>query len=349
MVETISSSRQIYTQEFPLEHLKPAQYFAIAQKAGSLLPWYLIQTSGDKLVFRTPESGYSMGELVTLSISGKTATIESRSVNEYYANDAQNQANIALLNDAIQKVAAEEERRNRNLHPMHREKYGALVISKTYLITPLLVYANALVFIAMIIGGVSPLHPTTEGLYVWGGNFRYAVVNGEWWRLLSYMFLHAGGLHLLMNTFALLYIGMFLEPLIGKLRFTAAYILTGVCAGLLSIAMHANSVGVGASGAIFGMYGIFLSILTTAHIQKTMRKTMLRSMLFFVVFNLMMGLQGNTDNAAHIGGLLSGMAIGYAYYRGIKRKLPLLRQAATVLLLSVGVAIMAAVTFAMLA
>jgi rhomboid protease GluP len=155
---------------------------------------------------------------------------------------------------------------------------------------------------------------------VWGGNFRPAVAGGEWWRLITYMFLHGVAMHLLMNTFALLYIGMYLEPLMGRLRFASAYLLTGICAGLLSIVMHRFSVGVGASGAIFGMYGVFLSMLTTSHIQKTLRKTMLRSILFFVVLNLLYGLQGNTDNAAHIGGLLSGLAIGYAYYPGINKR-----------------------------
>jgi rhomboid protease GluP len=124
-------------------------------------------------------------------------------------------------------------------------------------------------------------------------------------------------MHLIMNTFALLYIGMFLEPLIGKYRFLAAYILTGICAGLMSITMHPASVGVGASGAIFGMYGVFLSLLTTNYIQKSLRKTMLRSILFFVLLNLLYGLEGNTDNAAHIGGLLSGIIIGLLYRRGV--------------------------------
>ena len=142
-------------------------------------------------------------------------------------------------------------------------------------------------------------------------------------------------MHLLMNTFALLYIGMFLEPLMGKVRFASAYLMTGIFAGLMSIAMHPASVGVGASGAIFGMYGVFLALLTTRHIKKTLRKTMLRSILFFVVLNLMYGLQGNTDNAAHIGGLLSGLLIGYAYFPGINQQHSIRRQVATTVVLGV--------------
>ncbi len=342
-MELTSSRQQVYTEEFSLNHLMPEQYVAYAHKVASLVPWFLIQSNTHTLVFRTPENEYSMGELVTLSISEKTATIHSKSVNEYYANDQQNLANIALLKNAISRVAEEEEKKNRNMHPMHREKYGALVISKSYVVTPVLVYLNVIVFIAMVLSGVSPLHPTTKALFMWGGNYRLAVVDGEWWRLLSYMVLHAGGLHIFMNMFALLYVGMFLEPLMGRLRFASAYVLTGVCAGVLSIIMHSNSVGVGASGAIFGMYGVFLSILTTSHIQKTMRKTMLRSMLFFVVFNLMTGLQGNVDNAAHIGGLVSGFTMGYVFYPGIKKHSNTNKQLVVISLISVAVILLTSV------
>jgi len=156
------------------------------------------------------------------------------------------------------------------------------------------------------------------------------------------MFLHAGILHLLMNTYALLYIGMFLEPLLGKFRFAAAYLLTGICAGLLSITMHSFTVAVGASGAIFGMYGLFVSMLTTTYIEKTARNTLLKSMLFFIVLNLVNGMKENIDNAAHVGGLVSGIIIGYIYYPGLQRMDSIKKQlginaiiAAVVILLSV--------------
>jgi len=227
---------------------------------------------------------------------------------------------------------------------VNRERFGALIPSKTYLVTPTLIYLNILVFIIMAVCGVSPLEPDTQSLLAWGGNFRPAATDGGSWRLFTYMFLHAGILHLLMNMYALLYIGMFLEPLIGKFRFAAAYLLTGLCAGLMSISIHSYTVGVGASGAIFGMYGIFLAMLTTSHIEKTVRNTMLRSILFFVVFNLISGMQGNIDNAAHIGGLLSGLFIGYLYYPGIKRHTGLKQQIVTTACIAAAVILLIAFT-----
>lgn len=309
-----------YVENVPLHQKDLNQSLAIAHKAVARLGWVVVVANDNSLICQTAAAGFYQGEIVTINVARGNATISSRPVNEYYWDDAQNQKNVAQFAAVVAALVAEQEKADRNLHPMHREPYGALVPSKSYQVTPYLVYANALVFVAMVVAGISPLHPTAQQLFVWGGNFRPAVADGEWWRLLTYMFLHGGAMHLLMNTFALLYIGMYLEPLMGKFRFASAYILTGICAGLLSITMHGFSVGVGASGAIFGMYGVFLSMLTTNHIQKTLRKTMLRSILFFVVLNLLYGLQGNTDNAAHIGGLLSGMIIGYVYYPGISKR-----------------------------
>ncbi|GAA4460302.1 hypothetical protein GCM10023093_02700 [Nemorincola caseinilytica] len=309
-----------HSEEISLDGVIPERYMPVLQKAATLLRWMTVAINGNTIICHTPYNERSAGEIVTITADRKKATLHSRPANEYYHDAAMVRNNAILFRKALAQVIEEEEKADRNLHPMHREKYGALLISKSYVVTPLLVYANTLVFIAMVLAGISPLHPTAKSLFLWGGNLAPAVVTGQWWRLITYMFLHGGALHLIMNTFALLYIGMFLEPLMGRIRFTGAYLLTGICAGLLSIAVHTNSVGVGASGAIFGMYGVFLSMLTTSHIQKTLRKTMMRSILFFVVYNLLAGLQGNTDNAAHIGGLLSGIAIGYAYYPDIARK-----------------------------
>jgi rhomboid protease GluP len=78
-------------------------------------------------------------------------------------------------------------------------------------------------------------------------------------------------------------------------------------------------VSAGASGAIFGMYGVFLAMLTTNLIEKNQRKDLFTSIAIFVGFNLLYGTRGGIDNAAHIGGLVSGMLIGYAYIPGLKK------------------------------
>ena len=338
----------LYTEKIPLLHLAPGQYLALAQKAAEQLHWLTVAINSTTIICHTPGSEQSAGEIVAIAIEGRNAIISSKPANEYFADTEAHARNAQLFRQSISRVIEEADKNHRNLHPMHREKYGALIPSKSYLVTPLLVYANTLVFAAMLLGGLSFLHPSAQSLFEWGGNFRQAVTAGEWWRLLTYMFLHGGAMHLLANTFALLYIGMFLEPLMGRFRFAAAYLFTGVCAGLLSITMHSFSVGVGASGAIFGMYGVFLSMLTTTHIQKTLRKTMLRSILFFVVFNLMSGLQGNTDNAAHIGGLLSGIAIGYVYYPGIAKHSPISRQLVTTGIIAAVTLLLSVVTIAYL-
>jgi len=329
-----------YTEEISLGFLKPKQYYQYSLEATEYLHWQMASTFEQTIMCHTPGGGRSYGESVTIRVEQDKVIFHSRAVNEYYWPDDQNKLNAENFKKAVAAVIQRKDKAERNLDPTNREKFGALLPSKTYLITPILIYLNVLVFVCMVIGGISPITPAVKSLADWGGNFRSGTAHGEWWRLLTYMFLHSGILHLVMNIYALLYIGMFLEPLLGKFRFIAAYLLSGVCAGLLSVTVHSYTVAVGASGAIFGMYGVFLAVLTTNHIGKTMRNTMLRSILFFVLLNLLYGMQGNIDNAAHIGGLLSGITIGYVYYPGVTRKHDLLKQALVTLAASAGVVLL---------
>jgi membrane associated rhomboid family serine protease len=330
-----------YTEELTMHGATAAQYMVAAQMTLNHLQWPITAITGNSITCITPGYDYpATFDTITITINPKTATLLTT---PGHADETQLTQNINLYKQVVAQVIAAQEKAHRNLLPSRREKYGALLISKSYLVTPIIVYANVLVFLLMVLAGLSPISPTAQSLFEWGGNFRPAVADGQWWRLVTYIFLHGGFMHLFMNTFALLYIGMHLEPLMGRFRFASAYLLTGVCAGLLSITIHTGSVGVGASGAIFGMFGVFLSMLTTSHISRTLRKTMLRSLLFFIVLNLLYGLQGNTDNAAHIGGLLSGIAIGYAYYPGIAAKATLRKQALTTALIAAGVIAVAVV------
>lgn len=194
---------------------------------------------------------------------------------------------------------------------------GFFIPQKGYVITPLIIYINVAIFVIMVICGISFFEPSVKDLLSWGADYGPMTLNNQWWRLISNIFLHIGIFHIALNMYALIYIGVLLEPVLGKLKFASAYLLTGLVASLTSISYNGFSVSAGASGAIFGMYGVFLSLLTTNVIDKSVRKQLLISIALFVGFNLLYGTKSGIDNAAHVGGLLSGFAIGYLYYPSI--------------------------------
>jgi rhomboid protease GluP len=188
-------------------------------------------------------------------------------------------------------------------------------------ITYALVAINMLVFLVMIISGVNVLEPAAPDIIAWGGNFGPFTTAGEWWRLLTCMFVHVGVVHLLFNMYALLVVGIYLEPFLGKTRFLVAYLSTGLFASIASTWWHEEpAVSAGASGAVFGVYGLFLALLTTRLIPKQARMQLLQGIAIFVVYNLVMGLRSGVDNAAHIGGLLSGIVAGYMFYLAIRKE-----------------------------
>jgi rhomboid protease GluP len=309
----------VITERVSLKGVSTVAFAQVLRTIMERMLWEVVADSDGGFLARTHGFYSYYGAEVRVSMVKNEALINVQPVDVFYTSGEDCRVYMDRLLRAIELESAEMEQADRNLHPMHREKYGALLISKSYLVTPVLVYMNVFVYLLMVLYGISPLSPAAASLFRWGGNFGPSVAAGEWWRLVSYMFLHGGAVHLLGNTFALLYVGMFLEPMIGKRRFAIAYLLTGLGAGLASIWAHSAVVSVGASGAIFGTYGVFLALLTTSFIKRSYRKTMIRSILFFVVFNLMYGLQGNTDNAAHVGGLVAGFLVGYAMYPGLKR------------------------------
>jgi len=175
---------------------------------------------------------------------------------------------------------------------------------------------NFLIFILMAVSNVNILAPTAKDIIRWGGNLPALTANGQWWRLITNVFVHIGLLHILFNMYGLFFVGRFLEPMLGKSRYIIAYFCAGLIASLVSLYWHRdeNMVSAGASGAIFGMYGLFLALLTTHLIPKSVRQNMIQSTAIFVGYNLYYGMKDGVDNSAHIGGLLAGMIIGYVYY-----------------------------------
>lgn len=180
--------------------------------------------------------------------------------------------------------------------------------------TSVLININLLVFIFMIFSGVHILSPNGQELLEWGANRRTETLSGEWWRTISSTFVHAGLMHVLMNVFVLALGGVFIEPKIGKTNVFLLYLGAGVCGSLASIYWFENSVSVGASGAIFGIFGAILTLLLTKAFSKEGRAGVFLLIGLYVGLNLLFGLFGGVDNAAHIGGLISGGIIGLLLY-----------------------------------
>jgi membrane associated rhomboid family serine protease len=124
-------------------------------------------------------------------------------------------------------------------------------------VTPALVGLNIVVFVLMLFGTGAVGAPDT--LIAWGGSSGPRTTNGEWWRLLTTMFVHVSVLHLLADLAGLLAVGVVLERLVGPLAFAAVYLAAGVSSSTFGLIASPTGVSVGASGAIFGLYGLMLA------------------------------------------------------------------------------------------
>ena len=162
------------------------------------------------------------------------------------------------------------------------------------------------------------MSPSTLSLLKWGADFGPLTLTGDWWRTVTCNFIHIGAFHLLMNMYAFMYVGLLLEELIGGRRMFVSYLLTGLCSAAFSLYMHGETISTGASGSIFGLYGIFLAFLLFHRIAKEQRKALLTSILIFVGYNLVYGMKAGIDNAAHIGGFVAGAVICLCMTRFIR-------------------------------
>ena len=208
--------------------------------------------------------------------------------------------------------------------------------------TYFLVAINCVVYIAMVLRGVSPVNPTTDQLMRWGAdNAGSVLIDGEWVRIVTAMFVHGGFLHLATNMWCLWNLGLLAEPLMGSAGVLAVYILTGAAGNLLStfkswasfnggwLSYHAAGgmdpavmfpAGVGASGAVFGIAGALIVLLKSDRlpVPPLELKRLRKSVIYFAALNLILGLSINfgssylgsglnIDNFAHLGGFSSGL------------------------------------------
>ena len=198
------------------------------------------------------------------------------------------------INDTNEKKAE----KNRNIFEV-----------KKPIVTYFLIAINVLVYILMMVFGQNNF----IGLF---GLYPPAVTAGQYYRLFTCMFLHAGILHLIFNMYSLHIIGSQIENFFGKTKYIITYLFSGVIAGLMSM-IFTKSWSVGASGAIFGLLG---AMLYFGYHYRMYLGTVIKSQIIpIIIVNLLIGFSTpGIDNAAHIGGLIGGI-IG-AMMCGIKEK-----------------------------
>ena len=328
-----------YNDKLHLPGLSKTEILILALEASQKLEWNIEEVTPEGARFEVPFNMYSHGEEITFTIepgSDGEVAVRSQSSSVQFVDYGKNRKNIQKLRETMEEIKTSltpeeltqkakdfEEECNRPLTEeekayLEEEKkrnsfWSFFIPRKGFMATPILIDLNLLVFIVMIASGVGIMSPSTLSLLKWGADFGPLTLTGDWWRAVTCNFIHIGAFHLLMNMYAFMYVGLLLEDLIGSRRMFMSYLLTGLCSAVFSLYMHGETISAGASGAIFGLYGIFLAFLFFHRIAKEQRKALLTSILIFVGYNLVYGMKAGIDNAAHIGGLLSGFLLGIIY------------------------------------
>lgn len=177
------------------------------------------------------------------------------------------------------------------------------------MLTRLLVVANILVFVWTSMNHITD---SDQLLIKYGAMYGPAVASGEWWRIFTAGFLHGGLLHVSFNMFALWQVGSAVEDLFGTPRMAFIYVLSLIGSGIAIYYFAYNDVTIGASGAIFGIFGA----LAAAGMRLGPRgRDLVRGMLGIVLINLIIGFMvPNISMAGHVGGLIVGFIVGFLVF-----------------------------------
>ena len=192
---------------------------------------------------------------------------------------------------------------------------------KKYTVTAVLILLNVLVFLVVELTGSSedPGH-----MLRCGAAFGPLILEeGEYYRIVTCMFLHFGMRHLLNNMLVLGVLGERLEPAAGHVRYALIYLLSGIGGNLISLAISTrtaeNAVSAGASGAVFGLMGAILYLVLRN--RGRFADLSLRRMAVMIAFSVYLGFaDGGVDNAAHLGGLFCGFVLAFLLCRGFTRR-----------------------------
>ncbi len=211
--------------------------------------------------------------------------------------------------------------------------------------TPVFIVACVAVFAVMVASGVPLMSPSAAALRNWGANDGSRIIlRGEFWRLITSVFIHGGLIHIAMNMWSLYVIGPLVERLYGNMAYAVVYLAAGLGGAIASVAASPIRIGVGASGAICGVLGALAAFLITHRrsIPASLLKSLSSNVVGIIVIMVVLGwIVPNIDQEAHFGGLATGFLCGLLLYRPwpvVRSRVVALRRAMVSVVIAAGLA-----------
>jgi len=318
-----------YEKRVNAEGLSNWEVFSIAEQACKDLDWEYLVVDEKTFTATTPTHWTLAEEIITLVVDGEEIIFKSQSESLDLYEAGRNKKNIEdHLLPAFNKIKKELQFQTLQEHAnaiktetLRQLKTGNRVTAEktTYgvsdhEITFALIVINIVVFGIMAARGVNIHFPSPVDITKWGGNVKFNVDGGEWWRLITNIFIHIGIVPLIVNLFGLYFIGLIVESILGKLKFLVAFLGTGVMASLVSILWVPEGVTAGSSGAVFGLFGVFAAFLTTRYVNKRLPVAIWVGNGLYLVYTFIYGIHDVIDYSTIIGGFGAGLFIGYLFY-----------------------------------
>ena len=303
LFNTLVSKAGFYIRSFYSESLKKEQWIAILENESMLYSIIIAENSYNvslydetyKYLKSLCNKNIVINEIVT--IEGSYDYYEHDNMLIYSLRDKKvvySSSSCKLLIPIINEIDTKKKRNNK------RDKY--------MLLTNILIAVNLFVFLisAWISKNIFDIDIYT--LIIMGAKVNSLIDKGQVWRLITCAFLHGGLIHIFFNMYALKILGPEIEYVYGKVKYLVIYLLSAIAASIFSYIFGPQSVSVGASGAIFGLFGAML-IFGIKH-RKQMGKAYMMNILQVIFVNVIIGISSsNIDNAAHFGGLIVGALI----------------------------------------
>ncbi|MFR2665565.1 rhomboid family intramembrane serine protease [uncultured Clostridium sp.] len=303
LFNTLVSKAGFYIRSFYSESLKKEQWIAILENESMLYSIIIAENSYNVSLYdetyKYLKSLYNknivINEIVT--IEGSYDYYEHDNMLIYSLRDKKvvySSNSCKLLIPIINEMDITKKTNNK------RDKYMML--------TNILIAINLLVFLISAWISKNIFNIDIYTLIIMGAKVNSLIDKGQVWRLITCAFLHGGLIHIFFNMYALKILGPEIEYVYGKIKYLVIYLLSAIAASIFSYIFGPQSVSVGASGAIFGLFGAML-IFGIKH-RKQMGKAYMMNILQVIFVNVIIGISSsNIDNAAHFGGLIVGALI----------------------------------------